>query len=90
MDKASETWDAWGRGRALRGSLFLRKEEYYANDNWNISNIWTIVGKLVNDKDLIINDLVFAEEKLKECGYFNIIGGYKVPFIDPSTRKSCP
>ncbi len=46
-----------------------------------------LLNKLVNDKDLIINDLVFAEAKLKECGYFNIIGGYKVPFTNPSTRK---
>ena len=46
-----------------------------------------LLDKLVNDKDLIINDVKFAEAKLKECGYFNIIGGYKVPFINPSTRK---
>lgn len=46
-----------------------------------------LLDKLENDKDLIINDVKFAEEKLKECGYFNIIGGYKVPFINPSTRK---
>ena len=45
-----------------------------------------LLNKLVNDKDLIINDLVFAEAKLKECGYFNIIGGYKVPFTNPSTN----
>lgn len=46
-----------------------------------------LLDKLINDKDLIVNDLLFAEEKLKEYGYFNIIGGYKVPFIDPSTRR---
>lgn len=46
-----------------------------------------LLDKLENDKDLIINDVKLAEEKLKECGYFNIIGGYKVPFINPSTRK---
>ena len=37
-----------------------------------------LLDKLENDKDLIINDVKFAEEKLKECRYFNIIGGYKV------------
>lgn len=46
-----------------------------------------LLDKLVNDKELIINNAKLAEEKLKECGYFNIIGGYKVPFINPSTRK---
>lgn len=46
-----------------------------------------LLDKLVNDKDLIINNVKLAEEELKECGYFNIIGGYKVPFINPSTRK---
>ena len=46
-----------------------------------------LLDKLVTDKGLIINDFVFAEEKLKEHGYFNIIGGYKVPFTNPSTRK---
>jgi len=46
-----------------------------------------LLDRLVNGKDLIINDLLFAEEKLKEYGYFNLIGGYKEPFINPNTRK---
>lgn len=46
-----------------------------------------LLNKLVSEKDLIINDLLFAEEKLKEYGYFNLIGGYKVPFTNPSTKK---
>lgn len=45
-----------------------------------------LINKLMNDKNLIIDDVDFAQEKLKELGYFNIIGGYKTPFIDPSTR----
>lgn len=46
-----------------------------------------LLDKLVEDKGLIISDLLFAEEKLKEYGYFNMIGGYKIPFINPSTGK---
>lgn len=44
-----------------------------------------LISRLVNDKKLIINDLQFAENKLKEYGYFNIIGGYKAPFTDTGT-----
>ena len=46
-----------------------------------------LINKLKNDKHLIINDTQFAETILKEYGYFNIIGGYKSPFIDTSTRQ---
>lgn len=46
-----------------------------------------LLNKLVNEKNLMIYNEKFAEEKLKEYGYFNIIGGYKIPFINPNTRK---
>ncbi len=46
-----------------------------------------LINKLKNDKHLIINDTQFAETILKEYGYFNIIGGYKSPFIDTNTRQ---
>lgn len=45
-----------------------------------------LIDRLIKDKNLIINDLKFAEDKLKAYGYFNIIGGYKTPFTDASTR----
>ena len=45
-----------------------------------------LLNKQEDKKDLIINDFIFAEEKIKEYGYFNIIGGYKVPFTNPSTN----
>ena len=45
-----------------------------------------LLDKLINEKNLIISDMRFAGCKLKELGYFNIIGGYKAPFVDPSTR----
>ena len=46
-----------------------------------------LIHKLITNKNLIVTDLQFAENKLKEYGYFNIIGGYKTPFTDASTRQ---
>lgn len=42
--------------------------------------------KLIIDKRLIIKDSTLALEKLKNIGYFTLIGGYKQPFRDPMTR----
>lgn len=42
--------------------------------------------KLIIDKRLIIKDSTLALEKLKNIGYFTLIGGYKKPFRDPMTR----
>jgi abortive infection bacteriophage resistance protein len=44
------------------------------------------IEKLKNEKHLIIKDEVFAAEKLKELGYFTLIGGYKEPFRNKMTR----
>lgn len=44
------------------------------------------INKLVTEKHLILTDVPFAERKLKEIGYFNLIGGYKNPFRNPMTR----
>ena len=42
--------------------------------------------KLTDEKQLIINNREFAEEKLRDIGYFALIGGYKEPFRDAMTR----
>lgn len=44
------------------------------------------IDKLVMDKFLIVRDREFAKEKLKQIGYFLLIGGYKRPFRNPMTR----
>lgn len=44
------------------------------------------IDKLVKEKHLIIGDQLCAESKLKEIGYFSLIGGYKKPFRNPMTR----
>ncbi len=45
------------------------------------------IQKLTIDKHLIISNVLLAEEKLKDIGYFTLIGGYKHPFRDPMTRQ---
>lgn len=42
--------------------------------------------KLVVDKKLIIDDYNLALEKLRDIGYYALIGGYKTSFRDPMTR----
>ncbi len=42
---------------------------------------------LQTDKNLVINDPAYAEKVLKEIGYFGLIGGYKGPFKNPTTKK---
>ena len=42
---------------------------------------------LVNEKNILIEDPIFAESKLKQIGYFSLIGGYKLPFKNLSTNK---
>lgn len=46
--------------------------------------------KLSLDKHLIINNAAMAEEKLRNIGYFTLIGGYKTPFRDPMRRVYLP
>ena len=45
------------------------------------------IQKLKDEKGLIINDEVYAEQVLTDIGYFSLIGGYKNLFINPMTRK---
>ena len=45
------------------------------------------IEKLTKQKGLIIDNSAYAEEKLTNIGYFSLIGGYKNPFINSSSRK---
>ena len=45
------------------------------------------VDKLVNEKDLTVNDRNYAIQMLTRYGYFSLIGGYKNIFINRSVRK---
>lgn len=45
------------------------------------------LDKLENEKNLIIDDRIYAESALKRFSYFSLIGGYKKLFKNPTTRK---
>lgn len=45
------------------------------------------ISYLETDKNLVIQDHDYAKEMLKRIGYFSLIGGYKVPFKNPTTKK---
>lgn len=42
---------------------------------------------LETTKKLTIQDTAYAEAMLKRIGYFTLIGGYKQPFKNPTTRN---
>lgn len=42
---------------------------------------------LETDKNLRIPDHEYAKTMLKRLGYFSLIGGYKIPFKNPTTQK---
>ena len=42
---------------------------------------------LETNKNLLIPNHDFALAKLKQIGYFSLIGGYKQPFKNPTTKK---
>lgn len=42
---------------------------------------------LETDKNLRIPDHEYAKTMLKRIGYFSLIGGYKIPFKNPTTQK---
>ncbi len=45
------------------------------------------ISFLEKNKNLQIKNHDLAEEMLKQIGYFSLIGGYKTPFKNPTTKK---
>ena len=45
------------------------------------------INYLQNEKNLTITDKEYAQKMLKQIGYFGLIGGYKNPFKNPTTKK---
>ena len=45
------------------------------------------IEKLEIEKQLKIPDRAYAEQMLREIGYFSLIGGYKSPFKNSTTKK---
>ena len=42
---------------------------------------------LEESKNLTISDYDYAKRMLQQIGYFGLIGGYKIPFKNPTTKK---
>jgi abortive infection bacteriophage resistance protein len=45
------------------------------------------IDKLKNEKNLQIDDTLYAKEILKQTSYYSLIGGYKDIFKNPTTKK---
>ncbi len=45
------------------------------------------IAHLETNKNLTIPDHDFAKSMLRQIGYFSLIGGYKTPFKNPTTKK---
>ena len=45
------------------------------------------IDKLINEKNLMIDDKEYAISTLKDIGYFALVGGYKDLFKNPTTKK---
>ena len=45
------------------------------------------INKLKDEKNLIISNIAYAKEILKQTSYYSLIGGYKDIFKNPTTKK---
>lgn len=53
----------------------------------NFLNHQAQISHLIQDRNLIVTDRVYAEEILKQIGYYPLVSSYKSPFKNPSTGK---
>ena len=53
----------------------------------NFLNHQQQITHLVRDRNLIVADCAYAEEMLKQIGYFPLVSSYKSPFKNPTTGK---
>lgn len=83
-DRVADTCEACDRGSSCGNSPF-----YF----WRIQmskqflSFEAQIQYLEADKNLVISDHAYAENMLKQIGYFGLIGGYKGPFKNPTTKK---
>lgn len=53
----------------------------------NFLNHQEQLTRLVKEKNLIVEDRVYAQTQLKQIGYFPLVSSYKTPFKNPTTGK---
>ena len=46
-----------------------------------------LIDKLIDEKNLIVENRDYAISSLKKVSYFALICGYKDPFKNPTTKK---
>ena len=84
-DRVAETCEACDRGRTCGVSSFFFDgdgvmQKIFLNYDQQIE-------KLKNEKNLLIDNEVYAKEILKQTSYYSLIGGYKDIFKNPTTKK---
>ncbi len=83
-DRVAETREACDRGSSCGDSLLLLKGVIMPKPFLSFD---AQIEHLENNKNLTIPDKEYAKSMLKQIGYFSLIGGYKTPFKNSTTRK---
>lgn len=83
-DRVADTCEACDQGSACGDSLFLFSGGRMAKPFLTYEQQ---IAVLENEKLLIIPDHNYAEKMLQQIGYFALIGGYKFPFKNSTTKK---
>lgn len=86
-DRSVETCEAYRRGRSLRvsPSFVLRRNEMQTPKKF--SSFSDQVFWISDEKGIKIKDREYAEEMLRQIGYFPLMGGYKHLFRISNTKK---
>ena len=83
-DRVAETCEACDRGRTCGVSSFFDGDGVMQKIFLNYDQQ---IEKLKNEKNLLIDNEVYAKEILKQTSYYSLIGGYKDIFKNPTTKK---
>lgn len=83
-DRVAETREACDRGSSCGDSLIFLEEKVMPKPFLSFDDQ---LNYLENNKNLTISDHEYAKRMLQQIGYFGLIGGYKTPFKNPTTKK---
>lgn len=76
-DRVADTREDCDRGSTCGDSLFLYDGGRMTKPFLTYAQQ---IDKLENEKQLMIPDHSYAEQTLRQIGYFALISGYKMPF----------
>lgn len=86
-DRVTETCEARNRGRTCGSLPFQTSDRSNMTHPKTFSTFSEQISWLQNEKHIIITDKEFAENTLKQIGYFPLMGGYKHLFRVPLTKQ---